>query len=140
MLAALLCGCHPARQLPEPLTIYLTGTEHLWQAEYALVHGPPLKVGPELHIPVDWPVVFVLKSNDYIYMLAIPAFGLKEIAVPELEFRMSLRAQEGGEYPLVGEELCGLSGQAGPGRLIVESRSQFQAWFERQSATRNGLP
>lgn len=132
MWVLILCGCQPARVLPQPLVIHLTGTEHLWQAEYVLEDGQSLRVGPELHVPVDWPVEFVLESNDYIYTLAIPAFGLKEIAVPELEFRMSLRAEKSGVFALIGEEMCGLPGEAGPGQLVVESLESFRAWFERQ--------
>lgn len=127
----LLLGCHAPQPIPQPLFIHLTGTEHQWHAEYLGSNGDRILVGPDLHVPVGYPVVFVLQSTDYIYTMAIPEFGLKEIAVPELEFRMSLRPMRSGVFPLIGEELCGLPGEDGPGRLIVEPLSEFQPWFDR---------
>lgn len=125
-----LVGCQVSRPLPNPLVIHFTGTNHQWQAEYQMPDGPNVMAGPDLHVPVGSPVVFMLRSTDYIYTMAIPAFELKEIAVPELEFHLSLRPQRQGTYPLVGEELCGLPGRAGPGRLIVESVAEFRTWLE----------
>jgi heme/copper-type cytochrome/quinol oxidase subunit 2 len=128
----LLLGCQAPQPMPQVKCIHFTGTEHRWQAEYELQSGDRLLAGPDLHVPVGSPVVFILKSNDYIYTIAIPAFGLKEIAVPDLEFRMSMCPLHSGEYPLIGQELCGLPGQEGPGRLIVEPAEDFEAWFDQQ--------
>ena len=88
--------------IPEPLCIRPTGTEHRWRAEYPAADGTfsrsaPWFIDPDLHVPVGTSVVFILKSNDYIYTLAIPEFGVKEIAVPELEFRMAFRPMHVGK-------------------------------------------
>ncbi|MEO8268220.1 MAG: hypothetical protein ABI557_00790 [Aureliella sp.] len=129
----LLLGCNALLPIPQPLYIHLTGTEHQWQAEYSSRSGDRILVGSDLHVAEGYPVVFILNSTDYIYTMAIPEFELKEIAVPKLEFRMALIPMRSGVFPLVGEELCGLPGQDGPGRLIVESPSEFRAWFDRLS-------
>lgn len=120
----------------EPLCIQLTGTNHRWQVTYPALKGVPsaidlLRAGRDLHVPVDTSVVLILKSTDFIYTLAIPEFGLKEIAVPDLEFRMTFRPMQVGHYPLIGEELCGSPESEGPGQLIVESQAKFQAWLRR---------
>ncbi len=126
--------------VPEPLYIQLTGTKHRWQAEYlscgSFSKKNLVQSGPDLHVPVDTNVVLILKSTDYIYMLAIPEFGMKEIAVPELEFRMTFRPMEAGQHPLIGEELCGgVPGRDGPGQIIVEPRAEFLAWLRRASSS-----
>jgi heme/copper-type cytochrome/quinol oxidase subunit 2 len=125
-----------AQQIVDSVYIQLTGTEHRWKAEYLATDSGlsecvlrPLDMN--LHVPVGASVVFILKSSDYVYTLAIPAFGLKEIAVPDLEFRMAFRPMRMGLFPFVGEELCGAPGQVGPGQLIVESLADYQAWFRR---------
>lgn len=127
-----LMGCESSRIAPGPLVIHFTGTEHQWQAEYQMPDGGKVLAGPDLHASVGQPIEFILRSTDYIYTMSIPAFELKEIAVPELEFRLSVRPQHEGTYSLVGEELCGLLGQAGPGRLIVESAEEFQEWIDKR--------
>ena len=123
--------------IPEPFRIQLTGTQHRWRAEYPVMGcaAELLSAERDLHVPVDTIVVLILKSTDYIYTLAIPEFGLKEIAVPELEFRMEFRPTKVGSYSLIGEELCGTPGLDDPVRLIVEPRAEFQAWLRRKSAS-----
>lgn len=121
-------------RIRNPIVIELAGTEHSWRAEYLSPNATSCITAVELresdiHVPVGADIVFILKSNDYIYTLAIPAFGLKEMAVPDLEFRMELRPMQCGHYPLIGEEPCGAPGQKGPGQLIVESPTDYQIWL-----------
>lgn len=120
--------------IPNPLVIQLTGTEHRWRAEYPKIGGVIPVIGElqgegPLHLPLDTEVVLILKSTDYIYALAIPELGLKEIAVPDLEFRMTFQPTSIGQHSLIGEELCGLPGSDRSGRLVVESRQQFLDWL-----------
>lgn len=126
--------------IPDPLFIQLTGTEHQWRAAYPMIDGalPAIderQAGYQLHVPLDTEVVLILKSMDYIYTLAIPELGLKEIAVPDLEFRMTFRPTSAGQYPLIGEELCGQPGRDRPRQLVVESRKQFLAWLGQKNSS-----
>lgn len=132
LLCLALLGCQTPQPMPQLKCIHLTGVEHQWQAEYELQNGDRLSVGPDLHVPVGRAFVFVLTSQDFIYTMAIAEFGVKEIAVPELEFRISMEPMQCGEFPLIGQELCGVSGQNGRGRLIVEPPAEFQAWLAQQ--------
>ncbi len=127
--------------ISEPLFIQLTGTKHRWRAAYPMIDGTFLAIDDllaesQLHVPLDTEVVLILKSTDYIYTLAIPELGLKEIAIPDLEFRMAFRPTRVGLVPMIGEELCGLPGGAGGNsvQLVVESREQFLAWLIRKNA------
>lgn len=125
--------------ISEPICIELTGTEHRWRIKYptgiARAETDLLRAGNDLHVPVGVQVVLILKSTDFIYTLGIPDFDLKEIAVPELEFRMTLCPTHTGQYPLIGEELCAVAEAENPGRLIVESRGEYQAWLRRKSSS-----
>lgn len=156
LASLLLLSCRPERDVsqgqksetiavsddlgPEPYCIALTGTNHRWVAQYPKTSGlvlPPQELGPghDLHVPADTKVALVLKSTDYLYTMAIPKCGLKEIAVPGLEFRMVHRWDQPGTYALEGEELCGTPGQNGPGRLVVERRDHFAARLQRNSVS-----
>lgn len=135
-LLLVLLGCQAPQPIPQLKCIHLTGMEHQWQAEYELHSGDNLDaLAPDLHVPVGQAVELILTSKDYIYTMAIPEFRVKEIAVPDLEFRISIYPLHCGEFPLIGQELCGVPGQAGRGRLIVESPAEFNAWFARQRQT-----
>jgi cytochrome c oxidase subunit II len=133
-----------AKSIPDPLVIRLTGTEHRWQAVYPQIRGAipvvqDLRAGQRLHVPRDTEVVLILKSTDYIYTLAIPELGLKQIAVPDLEFRMTFRPSPDGTYSLIGDELCGLQQSDQTVQLIAESRAQFVQFLERSQARNDSL-
>ncbi len=133
-------GASTEASIPDPLVIQLTGTEHQWRAAYPMIDGAlpaidELQAGYLLHVPLDTEVVLILKSTDYIYTLAIPELGLKEIAIPDLEFRMTFRPTSVGQYPLIGEELCGLPGRDRSRHLVVESRQQFLTWLGQKNSS-----
>lgn len=93
-------------------------------------------VGNQLHLPVNCHVEFVLKSNDYVYIFSVPALNLREIAVPELTFRLSLPTAAAGNHEVIADPLCSvrLLHDEPMGELIVESQEAFRKWlFERQS-------
>jgi len=83
-------------------------------------------------LPLGTKIILVLKSTDYVYTFAIPEQGLKEIAVPALEFRMGLRPTKARELKLVGEGLCGDPHTEVPGRLIFDSQPLFLKWQRGQ--------
>lgn len=125
--------------IPDPLVIQLTGTEHRWQAKYPDIGGRgsvihDMRPGERLHVPQGSDVVLVLKSKDYIYTLAIPELGLKQVAVPDLEFRLSFRPSADGLYSLIGDELCGLQQSDQSVQLVAEPREQFLQYLSRSSA------
>src|SRR4029077_9337405 len=83
----------------------------------------------DVHVPVQTKVILVLKSTDFVYTLALPQFGLKEIAVPDLEFRMEFRSTVAGRFELIGDELCGDPHPELRGVLIVEPVDRFLSWL-----------
>jgi heme/copper-type cytochrome/quinol oxidase subunit 2 len=146
-MAALLAIRSDARQskISDPLRIQLTGTEHRWKVEYlagdplsnhtVVADGDDAPAGYDVHVPVGSNVVLVLRSNDFIYTLEIPELGLKEIAVPALEFRMTFCLEQAGTFSLVGEELCEAPEGLGMGRLVVEPRADFLTWLRSQKTS-----
>jgi heme/copper-type cytochrome/quinol oxidase subunit 2 len=134
-----------ATSIPDPFVIELTGTEHRWQARYPEIGGAvavvrDLQNGPNFPVPCDTDVVLVLKSTDFIYTLAIPELGLKQVAVPDLEFRMSFRPIRGGRYSLIGDELCGLKSSDQLVHLVAEPRTQLLQFLTRSQRQDDSLP
>ena len=123
--------------IPNPFVLEITGTNKSWSAKYPDTSGgkDARKVVPaarEIHLPLDTKIILLLRSTDYVYTFAIPQQELKEIAVPSLEFRMTLLPTEARQLELVGEGLCGDPHTEVPGRLIFEPPSQFLKWQRSQ--------
>ena len=140
MFSSVASGARPPQAKAEaavsPVRVQLTGMNHRWQMAYVDEQGRPtlpswLESGHDLHVPINADIVLTLKSTDYIYTLAIPEFGLKEIAVPKLEFRMAFEPTQVGRYQLVGDELCGGLNGIAAGRMVVESSEQFRKRLEK---------
>ena len=124
-----------AAAIPDPLLIEITGSKKKWSAHYPSVAGhrdagKKVAAGRDIHIPLDTNVVFILKSQDFVYTFTIPQYRLKEIAVPSLEFRMQLSAEKAGKLNLVGEPLCGEPHSEASGRIVVEPKDQFLNWLQ----------
>lgn len=94
-----------------------------------LASGSEARMIRNIHVPLGTKIVFVLKSTDYVYVLSLPQYRLKEIAVPNLEFRMEFRPEEPGRFALVSEPLCGDPNIEMKGQLIVEARDRFVEWL-----------
>ena len=62
----------------------------------------------ELHIPVDRRVHLIIKSDDVIHSFWVPAFGVKQDAVPGRPTQIYLTATQTGTFPGMCAELCGL--------------------------------
>ena len=62
----------------------------------------------ELHIPVDRRVHLRITSIDVIHSFWVPAFGIKQDAVPGRQTDVYLTATHAGTYPGMCAELCGL--------------------------------
>lgn len=121
-------------QIREPYHIEITGSKDRWHVRYPGADGEvasesDARTVRNIHIPLQTKVVLVLKSTDYIYTLALPQFGLKEIAVPDLEFRMELCPPAAGRFELVGNQLCGDPHAELDGFLIVEPTDRFFDWL-----------
>ena len=121
----------------EPYRIDVTGRDYQWHVDYP---GPDGESGTDddvrslrnIHIPLNTKIVLKLHSKDYIYSLALPEYDLREIAVPQLEFELKLRASAPGRFELRGNQMCGYSHPQLLGHLIVQERAEFEIWIREQ--------
>jgi cytochrome c oxidase subunit 2 len=125
--------------IPEPYQVEITGQKYRWHVRYpgpdgALDSPDDFTDERDVHVPVGVETVLQLRSADYVYLLSLPQFHLKEIAVPTLDFTLTLRPTAVGEYDLDGDEFCGDPHPELKGSLIVQSIPQFEDWVRQQSA------
>lgn len=108
--------------------VRVTGEQWKWTFEYPSAGV----VGPELHIPVGERVHLIINSDDVIHSFWVPAFGIKQDAVPGRPTQIYLTATLVGTYPGLCAELCG-SGHAGMHlTVVVSDRSELDAWLAEQ--------
>lgn len=117
----------------DTLLVRMTGGEYTWRVRYAGADGEfgtadDRHATRDLHAPVGTPVTLQLCSDDYIYTMALPHLGLKEIAVPDLDFALRFEPDEAGEYPLEGDQMCGYQHPDLMGTLTVEDQAAFREW------------
>ncbi len=116
---------------------------HVKQFEWNFTYrGPDGQLGTgddftlrnQLHIPVNRPVELQLIAEDVIHSFFVPAFRVKQDAVPGMEINVWFEATEVGEYEIACAELCGLGHYRMRARVIVHSAEDYQQWLSDRTA------
>lgn len=89
-------------------------------------------IARELHLAVNQPVRVRLRSKDVLHSFFIPAFRVKQDAVPGMTVEVWFTPTREGKYELACAELCGVGHYIMRGQIIVESQQALQTWLGRQ--------
>lgn len=87
---------------------------------------------PEVHIPVDRPVKFLLRSKDVLHDFAVAQFRMKMDLVPGMNTFLWLIPTRKGRFEILCEELCGIGHFTMRGAVIVEDQGDFDTWLASQ--------
>ncbi len=101
----------------------------------ALGTGDDFTLRNRMHIPVDRPVVMRMTAEDVIHSFFVPAFRIKQDAVPGMEIAVWFEATEPGEYELACAELCGIGHSNMGGTVTVHTAEEYSRWVAEQSTT-----
>lgn len=88
----------------------------------------------QLHLPVNEPTVVWLKSKDVIHSFFVPAFRIKQDAVPGRTGQVWFKPTRPGQYEIACAELCGMGHYRMRGFVTVEPWEQVQAWLKEAKA------
>lgn len=105
-------------------TVYVVGRQWWWQSYYPNGYSEH----NELHLPAGRPVRLVLSSDDVIHSLYVPAFRLKQDAVPGKSVQTALTPTEPGRYRLFCAEYCGTDHAIMAGWVTVLTPEDFAQW------------
>jgi cytochrome c oxidase subunit 2 len=121
---------------PNPMEVMVTA--HQWSWEFAYPGTTPQVSSDDgkLHIPVNTPVRFVLKSMDVIHSMYVPAFRVKRDAVPGRYNRFWIQATTTGEFDLYCAEYCGQSHSTMLSKVVVHTPEDFQRWLKEAAEWR----
>jgi cytochrome c oxidase subunit 2 len=87
-----------------------------------------LKVDNPLVVPVDKKVRIITTANDVIHAFMVPAFGIKQDAIPGFVRDTWFRAEKVGDYYGQCAELCGKEHAYMPIHVRVVSAEDYKVW------------
>ena len=109
---------------PNAMSVKAFGQMWRWTFEYE--NG---KTDDQLIVPADRPVKLVITSHDVIHSLFIPAFRVKEDAVPGMQTYLWFLPGTVGEYDLFCSEYCGTGHSSMITKVRVVSAADFEKWY-----------
>jgi cytochrome c oxidase subunit 2 len=89
-----------------------------------------LKVDNPLVVPVDRKIRIITTANDVIHAWMVPAFGVKQDAIPGFVRDTWFRAEKTGDYYGQCAELCGKEHAYMPIHVKVLSQPDYAKWVE----------
>jgi cytochrome c oxidase subunit 2 len=105
--------------------MYVVGKQWMWKVQ----HSNGRREINELHVPAGRAVKLTLASQDVIHSFYIPAFRVKQDAVPGQYRTMWFQATRPGVYHLFCAEYCGTDHSKMIGRVVVMEDVDYQTWL-----------
>jgi cytochrome c oxidase subunit 2 len=99
-----------------------------------------LKVDHPLVVPVDKKVRIITTANDVIHAFMVPAFGIKQDAIPGFVRDTWFRAEKTGDFYGQCAELCGKEHAYMPIHVRVLSAADYSAWVQTERQRLSGTP
>jgi cytochrome c oxidase subunit 2 len=114
-----------SRPPSDSIDMYAVGKQWMWKFQ----HPEGRREINELHVPVDQDVRLTLSSEDVIHSFFVPAFRVKQDAVPGRYTQTWFRATRVGTYHLFCAEYCGTQHSGMIGQVVVMKPDDYQAWL-----------
>jgi cytochrome c oxidase subunit 2 len=113
----------------DALQVNVVGKQWMWK----LQHLEGRREINELHVPVGRPVKLTLTSEDVIHSFYVPAFRIKQDAVPGRYTTTWFEATKIGRYHLFCAEYCGTVHSGMIGSIVVMDPADYQSWLAGES-------
>jgi cytochrome c oxidase subunit II len=119
-------------------TVRVIGQQWAWSFQQAGPDGvldtaDDIRTVGELHVKVNTTYHFDLMSRDVVHSFAVPAFRLKQDALPGRTITGWFRPNRVGTYDIQCTQMCGIGHGLMAGRIIVETSQDHAAWLMRNS-------
>ena len=124
---------------PADETVRIIGQQWAW----TFVHpGPDKQFGTtddvtevdELHVKSGAVYHFELTSKDVLHSFSVPAFRLKQDAVPGRIITGWFQPTTVGQYDIQCAEICGIGHALMPARLYIETETAHAEWLRDRHA------
>jgi cytochrome c oxidase subunit 2 len=111
---------------PPPGSLEVTVTGRMWDWGFEYANG---KKAEKLFVPLGRPVKVHLRSADVIHSFYVPAFRVKEDAVPGRENYLWFKPQSMGPADIFCAEFCGQRHAYMISQVIVMEPAEFERWL-----------
>ncbi len=116
---------HQMRDFPkDALEVHVTARQ--WSWSYTYKSG---KKSSELYVPVGKPVKLILSSDDVLHSFFVPAFRVKQDAVPGRYTALWFKPETEGTYTVFCTEYCGAVHSGMLSKVNVVPEPEFEAWL-----------
>jgi cytochrome c oxidase subunit 2 len=110
---------------PDALEVFGIGKQWMWK--FQQLSGQ--REIDELHVPVGRPVKVLLTSQDVIHSFYVPAFRIKQDALPGRYTEAWFEATQPGTYHLFCAEYCGTLHSGMIGSVVAMEPADFERWM-----------
>ncbi len=121
---------------PPPDSLHVKVIARQWSWQFVYDNGISAS---DLVAPLGRNVRVELNSEDVIHGFFVPAFRIKQDAVPGMKTQAWFRATESGTFDILCSQYCGQRHSAMLSRLIVVPPEQFDRWYAGQPIQIAGL-
>ncbi|MBN2366731.1 MAG: cytochrome c oxidase subunit II [Calditrichaeota bacterium] len=115
------------RNAPED-SMEVSVTARMWSWLFEYPNGVETDT---LYVPVNTPIKLLLNSQDVIHSFYVPAFRIKEDAVPGLQNYLWFEVSKIGEYDVLCAEYCGLQHAYMLTKVKAMPQEKFEEWYEQ---------
>lgn len=125
---------------PAQHTVRIIGQQWSWSFQLpgpdgVLNTADDIRIVGSLPVEVNTVYHFELESRDVVHSFAVPAFRLKQDAMPGRTITGWFKATRLGTYDIQCTQLCGVGHALMAGRVIVETQQAYAAWVKSMSNT-----
>lgn len=127
--------------LPEPdAKVRIVSQQWAWSfvhegADGKLDTDDDIRTVEELHVEVGKNYHFILESRDVLHSFSVPAFRLKQDAIPGREITGWFQATQTGTFDIQCAEICGVAHGIMAARIVVDSPEDYAAWVKKGGPT-----
>ncbi|MGN6554176.1 MAG: cytochrome c oxidase subunit II [Verrucomicrobiota bacterium] len=115
----------------DAMEVNVVGKQWMWKMQHA---GGRREID-ELHVPLGRNVKITLASQDVIHSFFLPAFRIKQDAVPGRYTTIWFKADKLGSFHLFCSEYCGTQHSGMTGHVVVMEPAAFQQWLNQGEPT-----
>lgn len=119
-----------ARPPDNAIEVFVVGKQWMWKVQ----HMEGKREINELHVPIGQAVKLTMTSEDVIHSFFVPAFRIKQDAIPGRYTSAWFEATKVGTYHLFCAEYCGTEHSKMIGSVIVMEPSDYQVWLSGTAA------
>jgi len=122
---------------PPPGSLEVTVTGRMWDWGFEYANG---KKSEKLYVPLGRPVKVNLRAADVIHSFYVPAFRVKEDAVPGKESYLWFKPESMGPADIFCAEFCGQRHAYMLSQVIVMEPAEFERWMAAPEAGKGPAP